>query len=76
MVLWGGKESGHAITIFSKGPLLGTFADPFNGTIYNQPFFAKRVVATKILHLLCEKTYLKPRIEYIILFTKKNDFIY
>ena len=62
-------------TILSKGPYLATFADPSNSTIYNQPFFTKRAAATKIPHLLCEKTYLKPRIECMILLTK-NDFIY
>ena len=64
-----GKGSGHAITISFK---LSTFADPFNSTVYNQPFFTKRAVATKILHLVCEKTHLKPRMECMILFTKNN----
>ena len=67
--------SHHAISILSKGPWLATFADPFNSTIYNQPFFTKRTAATKIPHLLCEKTHLKPWMECMIFFTK-NDFIY
>ena len=75
MFCGGGEESGRAITILSKGPWLATFANPFNNTIYNQLFFTKSSAATKIPHLLCEKTYLTPRMECKILFTKKN-FIY
>ena len=61
--------SSHAISIFSKGPKLAIFADPFINTIYKQPSF-KHAVATKLPYSLCEKTCLKPRMKCMILFTK------
>ena len=56
--VWERKGALMLITILSKGPLLATLTDPFNSAIYNQPFFTKRTAASKIPHLLCEKTYL------------------
>ena len=69
-VWWGGKGNGLALTIYSKGAWLATFADPFNSTIYNHSSIAMRAATTKIPHLLYEKeTYLKaPKV--------MNDFIY
>ena len=49
-------------------PLLATFTNPFNSTIYNHPFFAKHASTTKIPHLFREKTYLNSWMECMILF--------
>ena len=51
------------------------FADPFINTIYQQLSFTKHAASTKIPHSLCEKTYLKPRMKCMILFTERI-FIY
>ena len=70
----GGKGSGHASSICSKGALLATFADPFNNTIYRMSSIFMRAATTKIPHLLCENTYLKPQMECVILFTIDDLF--
>ena len=69
--LWfcgGGEGSGHALSKSSKGTLLPTFTDPFSSTIYSQSFITIRAAVTKIPYLLYEKTHLKPRMEWIVLF--------
>ena len=68
-VLGGGEGSGFALTIYSKGTYLATFADPFNSTIYNHSSIIMRAATTKIPHLLYEKDLLKTPIEMC-------DFIY
>ena len=61
MFCGGGEGSGHAVSKNTMGTWLTTFADPFNSTIYIQSSINVRAATTKIPHLLCEKTYLKPR---------------
>ena len=68
-ILWGRGKKWSCISIYSKGTELAAFADPFNSTIYRQSSITNQTANTKIPHLLCGKTYLKPRMEWMILFT-------
>ena len=58
----GGKGAVMLFLYILRETQIATFADPSNSTIYRQSYITMRAASTKIPHLLCEKTYLKPRI--------------
>ena len=58
-VLGGGEGNGLVLTMYSKGTLLATFADPFNSTVYNHSSIAMHAATTKIPHFLYEKGLFK-----------------
>ena len=68
--LWGFWGRWGAISMFSKGSELATFADPFINITYEHQSFTKHAATTKIPYLLCEKIYFKPWIKCMTLFTK------
>ena len=63
----GGEVSGHTNTVKSKGNLASHTRRPIQHyNIYRHPSFTNHAATTKISHLLCEKTYLKPRVDWIL----------
>ena len=66
----GRGSKGHTNTLKSKGNLASHISRSIQQqNIYRHPSFTNHAATTKIPHLLCEKTYLKPRVDWMILFT-------